>query len=128
MPAQRLNHRQLYTFHSIADPLTSALTGWREAATPSGVPLSDPAREVLRALVHGLELREIAGEWIFVGHWQDPARSGVSPVVIRELFGFQFICQLDGSQVVITKAGAQALSRLTIDDIAAASKWWRGKG
>jgi hypothetical protein len=91
-------------------------------------PLSGAAREVLRALVHGLELREVDGEWIFVGHWQDPAHSGVPSVVMRELFGLQCICRLDGSGAAITEAGEQALSRSTIDAIAAASKWFNGTG
>jgi hypothetical protein len=34
-------------------------------------PLSGAAREVLRALVHGLELREVDGEWM-VGSARDP--------------------------------------------------------
>ena len=89
-------------------------------------PLSGAAREVLRALVHGLDLREIDGAWSFVGHWQDPARSGVTSAVMCELFGFGFICRLDGSGAVITKDGEQALSRSTIDAIAAASKWFNG--
>ena len=89
-------------------------------------PLSGLAREVLRALVHGLELREVDGEWSFVGHWQDPAHSCVPSGVMRELFGFQFICRLDGSGAGITEAGEQALFRSTIDAIAGASKWFNG--
>jgi hypothetical protein len=91
-------------------------------------PLGKEAREVLRALVHGLELREVNGEWIFVGHWQEPARSSVSSAVMQELFGFQFICRLDSSQVAITKDGEQALSRSTTDAIAATLKWLNGTG
>jgi hypothetical protein len=91
-------------------------------------PLSGAALEVLRALVHDLELREVDGEWIFVGHWQNPTRSHVPCGVMQELFGFQFICRSDGSRVAITKNGEQALSRSTVDAIAAASKWLRGEG
>ena len=57
--------------------------------------LSNGAREVLRALVHGLVLREVNGKWTFVGHWQDPSRSDVPSCIMRELFGFGFICRLD---------------------------------
>jgi hypothetical protein len=91
-------------------------------------PLSGAAREVLRALVHGLELCVVDGEWTFVGHWQDPAHSGVPSVVMQELFGFRFICRPDESRAAITKDGERALSRSTIDAIAAASKWFNGTG
>jgi lipopolysaccharide biosynthesis protein len=85
-------------------------------------PLGSAAREVLRALVHGLELHKTNGQWCFVGHWQDPARSGVSARVMHELFGCRFICQLSDSRVGITKYGEEALSQSTIAAIAAASK------
>ena len=91
-------------------------------------PLTGAGREVLRALVHGLELREIDGEWIFVGHWQDPARSGVPSVVMCELLESGFICRRDGSGATITKAGEQALSRSTIDAIAATLRWFSETG
>jgi hypothetical protein len=91
-------------------------------------PLTGAAREVLRGLVHGLELREANGEWTFVRHWQDPARSGVPSDVMRELFGFRFICRLDVSRVAITKDGEQALSRSTKEAIDAALKWLNGTG
>jgi hypothetical protein len=47
-------------------------------------------------------------------------------IVMLELFGFRFICRLDGSRAVITEDGEQALSRSTIDAIAAASRWSNG--
>jgi hypothetical protein len=81
-------------------------------ATLSGAP-----REVLRALVHGLDLREVAGKWTFVGHWQDPTRSSVSCAVILELFGFGFICRCDGSRATITKEGERMLSESAIKRI-----------
>jgi hypothetical protein len=82
----------------------------------------------LRALVHGLDLREVDGKWTFVGYLQDPARSGVSSEVMRELFGSGFICRLDESRIGITEAGETALSRSTIDAFTAALKWLKEKG
>ena len=91
-------------------------------------PLSGPAREVLRALVHGLELRELDGEWAFVGHWQDPARSGVPAAVMRELLSSGLICRFEDSRAAITEKGERTLSQSTIAAIDAASKWFRGTG
>jgi hypothetical protein len=87
-------------------------------------PLCGSAREVLRALVHGLELHEVDGEWTFVGHWQAPAHLDVSSVVMRELFGLRFICRFGGSQAVITYEGGQARSHSILEAIAAASRWF----
>jgi hypothetical protein len=88
-------------------------------------PLSGAAREVLRALAHGLDLREINGEWTFVGYFQDRAHSGVSSETMRELFGSGFICHLGCQKIAITREGEHVLFQSTTDDIAAALKWLR---
>jgi len=80
-------------------------------------PLSGAAREVLRALVHGLDLREVDGKWTFVGHWRDSTRLSVSCAVMWELFGFGFICQCDGSRATITEEGERVLSESTTKSI-----------
>lgn len=88
------------------------------------VPLSGEAREILRALLHGLELREIDGEWGFVGHWQDIGRSHVSSVTMSELIGSQLVSIRGGSQAIITKSGEEQLFRLMKDETAAVLKWF----
>jgi hypothetical protein len=74
-----------------------------------------PARSCARLCT--VELREVDGEWAFVGHWQDPKRSDVPPDDMRELFGYRFICWLGGSQAIITKEGEQPLFRSTKEAI-----------
>lgn len=65
-------------------------------------PLSTKELEVLRALTLGLELRETACGWSFVGPFQEPERSGVDSATMQSL--------LDGGLVQRGPTGAGLLT------------------
>src|ERR1700677_1986195 len=73
--------------------------------------LSDAEREILGALLEGLELRELDGVWQFVGPWQDPQTSGVGHDVMSKLFRFGFISYGIDGRAVITHDGEMRLSQ-----------------
>ena len=65
-------------------------------------PITDRAIEVLRAIVLGLDLRETASGWHFVGPFQDPKHSGVDSATMQSL--------LDGGLVQRGPTGAGLLT------------------
>jgi hypothetical protein len=84
--------------------------------------LTDIDIEVLRALLFGLELREIGDKWQFVGSWQLPHSSGVESGVVARLLHFGFIsCGID-SRAVITNAGRERIFQWSKEAVSFTSK------
>ena len=75
------------------------------------VPLLTGAVEVLKALTLGLELREIAGQWTFVGPWQDPERSKVSLDTMIALTNGGFVRLNDEHRATISRRGSAAFEK-----------------
>jgi hypothetical protein len=78
---------------------------------PREIRLSNAEMETLRALLCGLELRDIDGEWRFVGQWQDSRFSRVNSEIVVRLLRFGLISFGDDFRVVITESGERTLSQ-----------------
>ena len=82
-------------------------------SAPLDTSLSDIGREVLRALLYGLELRQVGGEWRFVGFGQDHRSSGLDSETVATLLRSGLIsCGKDG-RAAITEDGEATLFRWT---------------
>jgi hypothetical protein len=85
--------------------------------------LSGGAIEVLRALVLGLDLRETATGWLFVGPEQKPEHSWVRPDTMSELLGKGFIQRTENGFAKLTPRGSEELRAHTEGIMRRALKW-----
>jgi hypothetical protein len=89
--------------------------------------LSIGAREVLRALAIGIELRSADGEWKFVGPWQDEATSGVPKGHVSELLAAGFALLTKTNCVEITKLGQEWLASFERGIVDEGMQWLRSR-
>jgi hypothetical protein len=80
-------------------------------SAPSDNPLSNAEMEILRALLCGVELRDIGGEWRFVGQWQDRRFSRADRGIVARLLRSGLISVGEDFRVELTPIGEKTLSQ-----------------
>ena len=80
-------------------------------SAPHEIRLTNAEMEILRALLCGLDLRDIDGGWRFVGQWQDRRFSRADRGIVAGLLCSGLISVGKDFRVELTPSGEQTLSQ-----------------